>query len=43
VDLLGEVGSFAAREALARLKGRFLDEPYVQFAADLALRRIDEG
>jgi len=43
VDLLGEVGSSAAREALFRLKGRFPDEPYVQFAADLALRRIDEN
>ena len=42
VDLLGEVGSSAAREALVRLKGRFPEEPYVQFAADLALRRIDE-
>jgi len=36
------VGSSAARQALAHLKGRFPDEPYVQFAADLALRRIDE-
>lgn len=43
VDLLGEVGSPAARAALIQLKGRFLDEPYVQFAADLALRRINEG
>lgn len=41
VDLLGEVGSSAAREALLRLKARFADEPYVCFAADLALRRID--
>jgi len=43
VDLLGEVGSTAAREALLGLKERFPDEPYVHFAADLALRRIDEG
>jgi len=43
VDLLVEVGSAAAREALLQLKVRFSDEPYVQFAADLALRRIDEG
>ena len=42
VDLLGEVGSVAARAALGRLKARFQDEPYVQFAADLALTRIDE-
>jgi HEAT repeat protein len=43
VDLLGEVGSPAARQALLSLKARFASEPYVQFAADLALRRIDEG
>ena len=42
VDLLGEVGSAAAREALLGLKARFAAEPYVQFAADLALKRIDE-
>jgi len=42
VDLLGEVGSTAAREALLQLKARFSEEPYVQFATDLALRRIDE-
>lgn len=40
VDLLGEVGSAAARDALARLKLRFADEPYIQFAANLALKRI---
>jgi len=43
VDLLGEVGSLAARDSLVRLKARFPREPYVQFAADLAIRRIDEG
>jgi len=43
VDLLGEVGSDRAREALLGLKARFAQEPYVQFAASLALRRIDEG
>lgn len=42
VDLLSEVGTEAALEPLERLKGRFADEPYVQFAADLALRRIHE-
>jgi HEAT repeat protein len=41
VDLLGEVGSVASKEALLRLKKRFSDEPFVQFAADIALRRID--
>lgn len=40
VDLLGEVGSSASRDALRRLKRRFADEPYIQFAADLALTRI---
>jgi len=43
VDLLGEVGSSAAREPLLRLKTRYADEPYIQFAADLALRRIAES
>lgn len=42
VDLLGEVGTSAARDALAGLKARFPDEPYIQFAADLALKRIGE-
>ncbi|MES2259966.1 MAG: HEAT repeat domain-containing protein [Pseudomonadota bacterium] len=43
VDLLGELGSSAAREALLRLKRRFDGEPYIQFAADLALKRIEQG
>ena len=43
VDLLGEVGTAAAREPLARLKSRFQDAPYIQFAADLALKRIREN
>lgn len=42
VDLLGEVGTDAAIEPLARLKARFTDEPYIQFAADLALKRINK-
>jgi HEAT repeat protein len=40
VDLLGEVGSAAARASLLRLKARFADEPYIRFAADLALGRL---
>jgi HEAT repeat protein len=40
VDLLGETGSAAARQPLLRLKARFADEPYIQFAADVALKRI---
>ena len=43
VDLLGEVGSTAAQEPLLRLKARYTDEPYIQFATDLALQRITEG
>jgi HEAT repeat protein len=43
VDLLGEVGSRAALEPLLRLKSRFAREPYIQFAADLAIKRILEG
>jgi len=42
VDLLSEVGTEVALEPLARFKTRFADEPYIQFAADLALRRINE-
>lgn len=40
VDLLGELGSAQAEGALQRLKSRFADEPYIQFAANLALKRI---
>ncbi|OYT88408.1 MAG: PBS lyase [Burkholderiales bacterium PBB6] len=43
VDLLGEVGSRTALEPLLRLKTRFDKEPYIQFAADLAIKRILEG
>lgn len=40
VDLLGEVGNQATLEPLRRLKTRFDKEPYIQFAADLAVKRI---
>lgn len=43
VDLLCEVGTEAAIDPLLRLKSRFPSEPYIQFAAGLALRRIGEG
>jgi HEAT repeat protein len=43
VDLLGEVGSVAAHEPLLRLKAHYADEPYIQFATDLALKRIAAG
>jgi HEAT repeat protein len=42
VDLLGEVGSEAALQSLRSLKARFAAEPYIQFAADLAIKRILE-
>jgi HEAT repeat protein len=42
LDLLCEVGTEAALDPLARLKARFPSEPYIQFAADLALKRIRE-
>jgi HEAT repeat protein len=40
VDLLGEVGSPLAQDALERLQHKFPDEPYIQFATRLALKRI---
>ncbi len=43
VDLLGEVGSDAAIAALQRLKQRFATEPYIQFATNLALKRIGKA
>jgi HEAT repeat protein len=42
VDLLGEVGTAAARAPLARLLARFADEPYIVFAAGLAQQRIGQ-
>ncbi|MBK6999981.1 MAG: HEAT repeat domain-containing protein [Rhodoferax sp.] len=43
VDLLGEVGTSDAIAALNRLEQRFAVEPYIVFAADLALKRIQES
>lgn len=43
VDLLSEVGTVAALAPLQQLKVRFSEEPYMQFAANLALRRINEN
>ncbi|MEI6209433.1 MAG: HEAT repeat domain-containing protein [Desulfuromonadales bacterium] len=40
VDLLSEVGTVTSREALENLKVRFAEEPYICFAADLAIKRI---
>jgi HEAT repeat protein len=42
-DLLSEVGTEAAVEPLAALKKRFPDEPYIVFAADIALKRLAPG
>jgi HEAT repeat protein len=42
VDLLCEVASEAAVDPLSRLKARFASEPYIQFAANLAIKRIRE-
>jgi HEAT repeat protein len=40
VDLLSEVASAKSLAPLVRLKIRFEQEPYIQFAAELALQRI---
>jgi HEAT repeat protein len=40
VDLLTETGTQRSRDSLLRLMERFPDEPYIQFAAGLALKRI---
>jgi HEAT repeat protein len=42
VDLLGEVGEQNALEPLRQLKARFVGETYIEFAADLAIKRILE-
>jgi HEAT repeat protein len=42
-DLLCEVGTEAALDPLLRLKARFASEAYIQFASDLALKRIREA
>jgi HEAT repeat protein len=42
VDLLGEVGSVAALDSLRQLKARFTGQAYIAFAADLAIKRIQE-
>jgi HEAT repeat protein len=42
VDLLAEVGSATARAPLQRLRARYPDEPYIQFATELALKRISD-
>lgn len=41
VDQLGNIATVAARPTLRALKTRFADEPFIQFAADAVLARID--
>lgn len=43
LDLISEVGTEEFIPSIERVKERFKDEPYIQFVADLALRRINEG
>ena len=40
---LAELGIEESKEAILKAKERFKNEPYIQFAADLALKRIDNG
>lgn len=40
LDILGEVGTEAAMEALTGVTERFADQPYVRFAASHAIKRI---
>jgi HEAT repeat protein len=42
LDLLVEVGTAASATTINQLKARFISEPYIQFSADLALKRIAE-
>jgi len=43
LDLLAEVGDESCLSALTRVKARFLNEPYLQFVAQMAEGRILEG
>ncbi len=43
LDLLAEVGTRQALSAIGLVRQRFAEQPYIQFAADLALKRINEG
>ncbi|QDD64134.1 HEAT repeat domain-containing protein [Herbaspirillum seropedicae] len=40
LDVLSEVGSMRALEAIERVQARFADDPYIQFAANLTLARL---
>jgi hypothetical protein len=43
LDLLSEVGTEASLDAINQVNIRFPGEPYIQFAADLAIKRIQES
>ena len=43
LDVLSEVGTEAVLQPIERLKSRYAGDNYIQFAADMALRRIREG
>ena len=43
LDLLAELGTSQSLSPIELLKARFADEPYIQFAADLSLKRIRES
>ncbi|WP_443114018.1 HEAT repeat domain-containing protein [Herbaspirillum seropedicae] len=40
LDVLSEVGTMQALEAIERVQARFADDPYIQFAANLTLARL---
>uniref|UniRef100_A0A7C2K288 HEAT repeat domain-containing protein n=1 Tax=candidate division WOR-3 bacterium TaxID=2052148 RepID=A0A7C2K288_UNCW3 len=40
LDLLAEVGTEEAIPAIEKVREKFKDEPYIQFASDIALKRI---
>ena len=42
LDLLAELGTEESIQAIKKVKERFKNEPYIQFASDIALRRIGE-
>jgi len=42
LNLLAEIGTEASLEVIERIKGAFPEEPYILFAADLALERIKD-
>jgi HEAT repeat protein len=43
LDLLAEVGSKASEQPLTQIQARFPGEPYIRFAAEMALKRLAEN